>query len=351
MLVSALCIEVSELIVTQLDVDRIECSFSPNLNDAVVMPYDTRKVQRINYNSLHNTGTTGDLNSSSEEDIHSSGLFSPLGSPGKMTSSRPISLLSSTFFPAEGDMDEVKKIVSSGLDSYDEKEDEKIEAELALVLKEKELIKKKMRSKNLKEQLKREKAELEELKKHDEAVGGMVKGKKGNKRRKKRGHRKRKSQVNLVVSVRETPIVKVLFYQKKRKTRSKKHKQKSKSSDIISESSLSDRKYSSSESDSYTRSIRKKYRKNKRKSGLVVSSRQKTKYPQDCLQSKLQLEYANKKIKFEDLKFHQFVAGEMEIIVSCKSDKEKNGRLTLLKKISYYYELYDWKALLQFYAA
>ncbi|VDI35777.1 Hypothetical predicted protein [Mytilus galloprovincialis] len=41
----------------------------------------------------------------------------------------------------------------------------------------------------------------------------------------------------------------------------------------------------------------------------------------------------------------------MEIIVSCKSDKEKNGRLTLLKKISYYYELYDWKALLQFYAA
>ncbi|CAC5419055.1 unnamed protein product [Mytilus coruscus] len=41
----------------------------------------------------------------------------------------------------------------------------------------------------------------------------------------------------------------------------------------------------------------------------------------------------------------------MKIIVSCKNDKEKNGRLTLLKKISYYYELYDWKALLQFYAA
>ncbi|CAC5399459.1 unnamed protein product [Mytilus coruscus] len=41
----------------------------------------------------------------------------------------------------------------------------------------------------------------------------------------------------------------------------------------------------------------------------------------------------------------------MEIIVSCKNDKEKNGRLTLLKKISYYNELYDWKALLQFYAA
>ncbi|CAC5370149.1 unnamed protein product [Mytilus coruscus] len=137
----------------------------------------------------------------------------------------------------------------------------------------------------------------------------------------------------------------------KRKTRSKKHKHKLKSSDTISESSLSDSKDSSSESDSFTRSIKEKYRKNKRKSGLVVSSKHKTKYQQDCPQSKLQLEYANKKIKFEDLKFHQFVAGEMEIIVSCKNDKEKNGRLTLLKKISYYYELYDWKALLQFYAA
>ncbi|CAG2205601.1 unnamed protein product [Mytilus edulis] len=388
MLVSALCIVVSELIVTQLVVDRIECSFSPNLNDAVVMPYDTRKVQRINYNSLHNTGTTGDLNSSSEEDIHSSGLFSPLGFPGKVTSSRPISLLSSTYFPAEGDMDEVKEIVSGGLDSYDEKEDEKIEAELALVLKEKELIKKKMRSQNLKEQLKREKAELEELKKHDEAVGGMVKGKKGDKKEKeKRSQKKKESGKSLIKQnfdindlrsdkkllkavheqLKEYQLISdssqtssfssgdsdsesSVLSKKKRKTRSKKHKQKSKSSDIISESSLSDSKDSSSESDSYTRSIKKKY-KNKRKSGLVVSSRQKTKYPQDCPQSKLQLEYANKKIKFEDLKFHQFVAGEMEIIVSCKSDKEKNGRLTLLKKISYYYELYDWKALLQFYAA
>jgi hypothetical protein len=55
-------------------------------------------------------------------------------------------------------------------------------------------------------------------------------------------------------------------------------------------------------------------------------------------------------IKFEDLKYNQFVAGEMEIIIACKNDKEKTGRLRLLKKISYYYELYDWKALLQFYA-
>ncbi|CAC5397559.1 unnamed protein product [Mytilus coruscus] len=207
---------------------RSEFSFSPNLYDAVVMPYDKQKVQRINYHSLHNTGNSGAPNSSSEEDFHGSRLFSQLVSPVK-------------------------------------KEEEKIEAELALVLKEKELIQKKLRSKTLEEQLEREKAELEESKKHDVAVGCMVEGKKGDEKEKE----KRSQKKNI----------------------------------------------------------------------------------QDCPQSKLQLEYANKKIKFEDLKFHQFVAREIKIIVSCKNDKEKNGRLTLLKKTSYYYELYDWKALLPFYAA
>ncbi|CAC5419053.1 unnamed protein product [Mytilus coruscus] len=185
MLVSALCIVVSTLISTQLEVDRrIECSFSPNLYDAVVMPYDTRKVQRINYHSLHNTGISGDPNSSSEEDLHGSGLFSSLVSPVKFT---------------EGDINEVKEIVSGGLDSFDEKVEEKIEAELALVLKEKKVIKKKLRSKKLKEQLEREKAELEELKKHDVAVGGMVEGKKGDKKEKeKRSQKKKDSDKSLI---------------------------------------------------------------------------------------------------------------------------------------------------------
>jgi hypothetical protein len=41
-------------------------------------------------------------------------------------------------------------------------------------------------------------------------------------------------------------------------------------------------------------------------------------------QSKLQLEYANKNIKYEYLKYNQFVAAEIEIIIACKYDKEKN---------------------------
>jgi hypothetical protein len=44
----------------------------------------------------------------------------------------------------------------------------------------------------------------------------------------------------------------------------------------------------------------------------------------------LQLEYANKKIKYEYLKYNQFVAGEMKIIIACKNDKEKTGTLSCI---------------------
>jgi hypothetical protein len=46
-----------------------------------------------------------------------------------------------------------------------------------------------------------------------------------------------------------------------------------------------------------------------------------------------------------------FVAGELEIISGNKiSDKEKKGRIKLLKKISYVYELYEWKGIKKLYA-
>jgi hypothetical protein len=51
-------------------------------------------------------------------------------------------------------------------------------------------------------------------------------------------------------------------------------------------------------------------------------------------------------MSFEDLEFNLFVAGELEIISGNKiSDKEKKGRIKLLKKISYFYELYNGNAL------
>jgi hypothetical protein len=49
---------------------------------------------------------------------------------------------------------------------------------------------------------------------------------------------------------------------------------------------------------------------------------------------------------FLDLEFNLFVAGELEIISSRNIDKvEKNGRIKLLKKIAYYFELYQCKIL------
>ncbi|CAC5406596.1 unnamed protein product [Mytilus coruscus] len=143
-----------------------------------------------------------------------------------------------------------------------------------------------MRSKKLKEQLEREKEELEELKKHDVAVGGMVEGKKGDKKEKKMRSQKKKDSGKSLIKKNfdiddlrsNKKLLKAVHDQlkgyqlisdssqtssfsseesdsEKRKTRSKNTKLKS--SDTISESSLSDSKDSSSESDSLTRSIKR----------------------------------------------------------------------------------------------
>jgi hypothetical protein len=46
------------------------------------------------------------------------------------------------------------------------------------------------------------------------------------------------------------------------------------------------------------------------------------------------------------LEFNLFVAGELEIISSRNIDKvEGNGRIKLLKKIAYYFELYEWNGI------
>ena len=52
------------------------------------------------------------------------------------------------------------------------------------------------------------------------------------------------------------------------------------------------------------------------------------------------------------LDIKMFVAGELEIILSKRIPAaEKIGRLKFLKKIMYFSNIYEWKALLKFYAA
>lgn len=96
-------------------------------------------------------------------------------------------------------------------------------------------------------------------------------------------------------------------------------------------------------------------RKSNRKvktSGMVKKACDDVVNPQIWPHSMLQYEYVNRNTKFQDLDFRLFVAGELEIITSSKiKQSEKSARIAFLKKIVYYSGIYQWKALLDFYAA
>ena len=59
-------------------------------------------------------------------------------------------------------------------------------------------------------------------------------------------------------------------------------------------------------------------RKRKVKSGMVAKASDDVQNPQTWPQTALQYEYINKSVAFQDLDFKLFVAGELEIISSCK---------------------------------
>jgi len=87
-------------------------------------------------------------------------------------------------------------------------------------------------------------------------------------------------------------------------------------------------------------------------SGMVKKASDDVVNPQIWPHSLLQYEYVNKDTKYQDLDFRLFVAGELEIITTSKiKQSEKTARLSFLKKIVYYSGIYQWKALLDFYAA
>ena len=143
-------------------------------------------------------------------------------------------------------------------------------------------------------------------------------------------------------------VKKDTFFGKSNKS-SKKHavSESTESMDSNSDSDSSN----TSESD---RDSKKKVFKSKRKvkSGMVARASDDVQNPQTWPQTALQYEYINKSVAFQDLDFKLFVAGELEIIISRKTKiDERNTRLSLLKKIVYYSNIYQWKALLYFYAA
>lgn len=127
------------------------------------------------------------------------------------------------------------------------------------------------------------------------------------------------------------------------------------SSDTCSESDIDSEVHgeSSSSSSEDCSSVRKsKKSKSKLRSGIKAKASDKVRFPQQWPHSNLQYEYVNKAVKFDELDFKLFIAGELEIISAANISKhERTGRLALIKKIVYYSGIYSFEGLRGFYAA
>ena len=127
-------------------------------------------------------------------------------------------------------------------------------------------------------------------------------------------------------------------------------------SDLSSSSSDSSSSSYFEDSDDDSKSEKKSKKKHKhshrKKSGINAKASDKVKHPQKWSHAHLQYEHVNKHVKFDDLDFKLFIAGELEIISEeGLPSVERKGRLQLLKKIVYYYSTYEFKGLKAFYAA
>ena len=74
--------------------------------------------------------------------------------------------------------------------------------------------------------------------------------------------------------------------------------------------------------------------------------------PQIWPHSAIQYEFVSESVSFMSLDIKILVAGELEIILSKRTPTaDKLGRLKFLNKIMCFSNIYEWKALLKFYAA
>ena len=95
-----------------------------------------------------------------------------------------------------------------------------------------------------------------------------------------------------------------------------------------------------------------KKHKHKKKSGINAKASDKVRYPQKWPHAHLQYEHVDKHVKYDELDFKLFIAGELKIISEeGLASAERKGRLQLLKKIVYYDSTYEFNSLKAFYAA
>lgn len=100
------------------------------------------------------------------------------------------------------------------------------------------------------------------------------------------------------------------------------------------------------------KSKKSKSKSKKHRSGINAKAADRVKFPQKWPQAFLHHEHVSKQVKFDQLDFKLFIAGELEIISEENLTKtESQGRLSLLKKIVYYSSTYEFEGLKKFYAS
>lgn len=92
--------------------------------------------------------------------------------------------------------------------------------------------------------------------------------------------------------------------------------------------------------------------KSKQKSGIHAKSSKWVKKPQTYPHALLDNQYVMNETRYKDLSFGQFVAGELEVILSGKmKTRDAESRLEMLRKTAYRSLTFEWAKLLQIHAA
>jgi len=123
----------------------------------------------------------------------------------------------------------------------------------------------------------------------------------------------------------------------------------SKSSRVRSSESSSD--YDSDSEQSSDEGKKKRKKKTKKKSGISAKSSDTVVNRQRYPHAHLRYEFVSSNISFQRLDMNLFVAGELEIIGSCKSSHERQGRTEFLKRLMYLSSNYDFSSIKSLFAA
>ena len=85
---------------------------------------------------------------------------------------------------------------------------------------------------------------------------------------------------------------------------------------------------------------------------MLARSKDRVQKPQWWPHAALRGEFVTRDVAFSDLDFRLFVAGELEIVTTCKASVEQRiGRLQLLKQLAYLLGGYSWETLRGVYAS